>query len=214
MKIGIIGAGNVGTGLGKHLAAKGHHVIVSFSRSPEKVAEAATAIGGSARAGSPEDAAAHGEVVIVATPWGITLDTVRGLAHLLSGKIVWDTTNPFKPTMDELLIGTTTSAGEELAKALPGAHVVKAVPPFAELLHSISMLIDGRKAGVFVCGDDANARKTIVALVQDIDADPVDAGPLKLARFTEPLGMLVTNLAYVQGFGARIGSVLIRESAA
>jgi predicted dinucleotide-binding enzyme len=214
MKIGIIGAGNVGTGIGKHLAAKGHDVVVSFARTPDKVAAAAGTIGGGARAGSPQEAADHGEVVIVATPWGATLDAVRGLADHLVGKIVWDTTNPLSADLSELTIGTTTSAGEEMARAIPGAIVVKAVPPFAEVLHSDSMLIDGRKPGVFVCGDDPDARKTIVGLVGDIDADAVDAGPLKLARLTEPLGLLVTNLAYVQGFGARIGSVLIRDHAA
>jgi predicted dinucleotide-binding enzyme len=106
------------------------------------------------------------------------------------------------------------SSAEEVARTLPGAIVVKAVPPFAEVLHSESTLIDGRKPGVFVCGDDPDARKRIFRLVEDIDADPVDAGPLKLARLTEPLGLLVTNLAYIQGFGARIGSVLIREKTA
>jgi hypothetical protein len=214
MKIGIIGAGNVGTGIGKRLAAKGHDIVVSFARSADKVSAAAEAIGGGARAGSPEEAADHGEVVIIATPWGVTLETVDGVASRLVGKFVWDTTNPLAPDLSELTIGTTTSGGEELARALPGAIVVKAVPPFAEVLHSGSMLIGGTRPGVFVCSDDAEARKTIVALVRDIDADPVDAGPLKLARFTEPLGLLVTNLAYIQGFGARIGSVLIRETAA
>jgi predicted dinucleotide-binding enzyme len=129
MKIGIIGAGNVGTGIGGHLAAKGHTVVVSFARTPDKVSAAAQAIGGDTKAGSPEAAAAHGDVVIVATPWGITLDTVRPLAASLAGRIIWDTTNPFAPDMSELLLGTTTSAGEELAKAVPGAKVVKAVPP-------------------------------------------------------------------------------------
>ncbi|MFX7808488.1 hypothetical protein ABTK09_19870, partial [Acinetobacter baumannii] len=89
----------------------------------------------------------HGEVVIVATPWGATLDAVRGLADHLVGKIVWDTTNPLSADLSELTIGTTTSAGEEVAHAIPGAIVVKAVPPFAEVLHSDSMVIDGRKPG-------------------------------------------------------------------
>lgn len=211
MKIGIIGAGNVGTGLGKRLAAKGHDIVVSFARSPEKVEAAAAAIGGNARAGSPEEAARHGEVVIIATPWPVTLQTARPLAEALHGKVVWDTTNPFAPDMSELLIGTTTSAGEEIAGIIPGARVIKAVPPFAELLHSPSLEIAGRRPSVFVCGDDPSARSIVSELVRDVDAEAVDAGQLKLARFTEPLGMLVTNLAYVQGLGARIGAVLIRD---
>jgi predicted dinucleotide-binding enzyme len=213
MKIGIIGAGNVGTGIGRRLAAKDHNIVVSFARTPDKVAAAARTIGGGARAGSPAEAADHGEVVIVATPWGVTLDTARELTEHLAGKVVWDTTNPFAPDMGELLIGTTTSAGEEIAKALPGALVVKAIAPFAEVLHSTSTRIGGLKPGVFVCGDNAAARATVFSLVQAIDADPVDAGPLQSARFTEPLGLLVANLAYVRGFGARIGVQLLREAA-
>jgi 8-hydroxy-5-deazaflavin:NADPH oxidoreductase len=210
MKIGIIGAGNIGTGLGKRLAAKGHDIIVSYARTPEKVTEAAAVIGGGARPGTPEEAAAHGDVIIVATPWGVSLDVVASVAGALAGKIIWDCTNPFAPDMSELLIGTTTSAGEEIAKTAPLARVVKAVPPFAQSLHAPSMLIDGHRPGVYVCGDDAEARATIAALVNDVDADAVDCGPLKLARFTEPLGMLVTNLAYVQGMGPGISAILVR----
>jgi hypothetical protein len=211
MKIGIIGAGNVGTGLGKRLAASGHDIVVSFGRTPENVADAARKIGIGAEAGTLQEAARHGDVVIVATPWIVTLETVRQVAGELEGKIVWDTTNPFKTDMSGLEIGLSTSAGEEIAKAAPGAKVVKAVPPFAELLHSPSTRVNGQRPGVFVCGNDPGARATILRLVSDVDADGVDAGPLSLARYTEPLGMLLVSLAYVQGLGARIGTVLIRD---
>ena len=210
MRIGIIGAGNIGTGLGKRLSAKGHDVIVSYARTPEKVAEAAAIIGGGAKPGAVEDAVAHGEVVILATPWAVTLDLVSSLAGALDGKTVWDCTNPFAPDMSELLIGTTTSAGEEIAMAAPGARIIKAVPPFAQSLHAPSMEISGHRPGVFICGEDPTARAVVGQLVGDVGADPVDAGPLKLARFTEPLGMLVTNLAYVQGMGPGISAILVR----
>lgn len=213
MKIGIVGAGNIGTGIGKRLAAKGHDIMVSFGRSPDKVQAAADAIGGGARAGTPAEAARHGDVVIVATPWGVTLDTIKGLSGDLAGKIVWDATNPLKADMSGLEIGTTTSAGEEIAKAIPGAKVVKAIPPFAEVLHSPSTHIAAGRPGVFVCGDDADARKVVVELVEAIDAEGVDAGPLMLARYTEPAGMLLVQLAYMQGMGARIGLSLLRDHA-
>jgi 8-hydroxy-5-deazaflavin:NADPH oxidoreductase len=210
MKIGIIGAGNIGVGIGRHLAGNGHDVVVSFSRSAQKLADAAAAIGGGARAASPADAAAHGEVVVVATPWAATLDVVRELADTLDGKVVWDATNALTPDMSGLALGTTTSAGEQIAKAAPGANVVKAVPPFADVLHAASTLIEGRKPGVFVCGDDAGARAVVLNLVADIDAAGVDAGPLSNARYTEPLGMLLVQLAYVQGLGTQLGTVLTR----
>jgi quinol monooxygenase YgiN len=90
--------------------------------------------------------------------------------------------------------------------------VVKAVPPFADVLQSASTLIEGRKPGVFVCGDDAEARATVLNLVTDIDAAGLDAGPLSQARYTEPLGMLLAQLAYVQGLGTQIGTVLTRKA--
>ena len=211
MKVGIIGAGNVGTGIGRHLAAKGHEITVSFSKTPEALDEAAAIIGAGAKPGSVEQAVAHGDVVLLATPWGVTLETVRGLATKLAGKILWDTTNPLKADMSGLQIGTDTCGGEEVAKAAPGALVVKAIAPFAEVLHSASTLIAGMKPSVFVCGDDAGARTKVLSLVNDLDAGGVDAGPLSLARYTEPAGMLMVQLAYMNGFGARIASVLIQD---
>jgi len=204
MDIGIIGAGNVGIGIGKRLAAKGHQLLVSFARSQDKLEAAAQAISGGTRSGSPAEAARFGEVVIVALPWGVTLEAVQGVAGDLVGKVVWDTTNPLKADMSGLEIGTTTSAGEAMAKAAPGARVVKAVPPFAGVLHSSSTEIGGGRPGVFVCGDDAEARRLVLGLVAEIGADGVDAGPLMLTRYTEPLGMLLVQLAYGRGLGARM----------
>ena len=121
MNIGIIGAGNVGTGIGKRLAARGHRIVVSFSRSQDGLEAAARLIGDDTRSGSPEEAARFGDVVVLATPWGVTLDAVRGVAPALADRVVWDATNPLKPDMSGLEIGTSTSAGEEVARAAPGA---------------------------------------------------------------------------------------------
>lgn len=213
MKIGIIGAGNVGVGLGKRLAAKGHDIVVSFGRTAAAVADAAQRIGGGARPATPQAAASHGDVVIIATPWVVTLPTVQNIAAELAGKIVWDTTNPLKADMSGLEIGLSTSAGEEIAKLAAGARVVKAIPPFAEVLHSTSTHIAGARPSMFVCGDDGDARASVLKLVADVDADGVDSGPLSLARYTEPLGMLFVQLAYVQGFGVRIGARFIQDRA-
>lgn len=213
MRIGIIGAGNIGTGIGKRLAKRGHEVVVSFSRSQEALDQAAAAIGGGARTGSVTEAGGHGEVVVLATPWAVTLEAVREAAPALDGRVVWDCTNPLLPDMSGLALGTTTSGGEQVAAAAPGARVVKAVPPFAELLHAPSAEIDDSKSSVFVCGDDAAARRLVAGLVAEIGADSVDSGPLKLARYTEPLGMLLVQLAYAQGMGPRIGAKLLRDPA-
>jgi predicted dinucleotide-binding enzyme len=212
MKIGIIGSGNVGTGLTKHLVAKGYSVMLSFSLDMEKLKTAAVALG--AKVGTVAEAVQFGDVVVLATPWTVTADALKQVGEAPQKKILWDCTNAMKPDMSGLLIGTTTSGGEEVAKLAPWANVVKAIPPFAEVMHSPSMLIGGNRVGVFVCGDDGDARAVVAKLVDEIGAKPVSAGPLALARYTEPAGMLLAQLAYAQGFGARIGLTLIRETAA
>ena len=211
MKIGIVGAGNVGIGIGGRLAAKGHSIMVSFGRTAERVAAAAAAIGHDARGGTPPEAARFGDVVIVATPWAATLAAVGAIAHEVGGKVVWDTTNPLAPDLNGLVLGTTTSAGEQVAASLPGAHVVKAIPPFADVLRSPSATIGGQRPGVFVCGDDPAARQTVLTLVDDLGAAGIDAGPLMMARYAEPLGMLLVQLAYRQGMGSRLGTALLRD---
>ncbi len=211
MRIGIIGAGNVGTGIGKRLAKAGHSVAVSFSKSRNALEQAASAFGGGARAASVAEAAAHGEVVVLATPWGATREAVDQAGDMLVGRVLWDCTNPLLPDRSGLALGTSTSGGEQVQVWAPGARVVKAIPPFAEVLHSESTKIGSSLSSVFVCGDHAEARKLVAGLVAEIGADPVDAGPLALARYTEPLGMLLVQLAYAQGMGARIGAKLLRD---
>ncbi|MBV9610838.1 MAG: NAD(P)-binding domain-containing protein [Acidobacteriaceae bacterium] len=211
MNVGIIGAGNVGTGLAKLLAARGHAVMLSFSKDHEKLRAAAEAIG--ARAGTPVEATRFGSVVVLATPWNATPDALKQAGNPGESKIIWDCTNALKPDMSGLQVGTTTSGGEEVAKLAPWARVVKAIPPFAEVLHSSSMIIAGARPQVFVCGDDTEDRTVIGGLVNDIGCESIDAGPLQLARYTEPACMLLVQLAYARGFGARIGLTLARDAA-
>lgn len=216
MKIGIIGAGNLGNAIGRRLAAKGHAVAVSFARTPDKVAAAAAGIGGGARAMSVADAVAFADVVVLASPWSATEAALREAGHPAVQpalrKVLWDCTNALKPDLSGLAIGTTTSAGEEVAKRAPWAKVVKAVPPFAEVLATPGELrVGGRAPGVFVCGDDAPARATVAALVRDLGADPTDAGPLVNARYTEPAGFLLVQLAYALGHGGRVGLAFLED---
>jgi 8-hydroxy-5-deazaflavin:NADPH oxidoreductase len=210
MNIGMIGAGNLGTGLTKHLVPNGHAVMLSFSKDMERLKSSADSLG--ARTGTPAQAVDFADLVVLATPWAATAEALQQIGKVSKSKILWDCTNALKPDMSGLLLGTTTSGGEEVAKLAPWAKVVKAIPPFAEVLHSQSMLIDGTRAAVFICGDDAEARGVVARLVEDIGGAPVDAGPLSLARYTEPACMLLVQLAYMQGLGARIGLTLAHES--
>jgi predicted dinucleotide-binding enzyme len=210
MNIGIIGAGNLGSGLAKRLAAKGHAVMLSFSKETEKLRRTADSMG--AAAGTPAEAVDFADVAVLASPWAATPEALRQVGTVAKTKVLWDCTNALKPDMSGLAVGTTTSGAEEIARLAPWANVVKAIPPFAEVLHSTNPLIGGLRSGVFVCGDNPEAREVVARLVEDIGAAPVIAGPLLLARYTEPAAMLLVHLAYLQGFGARIGLILTHET--
>lgn len=209
MKIAILGAGNVGTALARRLSSAGHDIMLGFGRDPEAVAAAAAAAG--AAHGTPDELAAFGEVIAIAVPWGAVGDALAALGPV-SGKIIWDCTNPLAPDLSGLLVGGETSAGEEIARLLPGARVVKGVPPFAELMHADDPAIGGEAPGLFVAGDDAEAKAVVAGLLAQLPAAVVDAGPLMVARFIEPAMLLVVRLAYLQGMGPRIALAVQTEA--
>ncbi len=201
MKIGVIGAGNVGTALAKRLTLHGHEVMLSYSRDAEKLA--ATASTFSVRSGTPREVVAFADVVALTVPWAAVPDALAQAGDL-SGKTVWDCTNPLLPDLSGLAIGTTTSGGEEVARLLPGAKVIKGIPPMAELLHSAKPTLNGKPVGLFVAGDDADAKASVAELMGMLPAIVTDAGGLSAARFIEPAMMLVVQLAYAVGHGPRI----------
>ena len=133
MNIGIIGAGNLGTGLAKRLIGSGHSVMLSFRRDPERLKATARSLG--AQACTSAETVDFAEVVCLATPWMATAEALKQAGKPAKNKILWDCTNASKPDMSGLVIGTTTSGGEEVAKLATWATVVKAIPPFTELLH-------------------------------------------------------------------------------
>jgi predicted dinucleotide-binding enzyme len=207
MRIGIIGAGNVGTGVTKLLISKSHEVMLSFSKDADKLAQTSKGFG--AKSGSVAQAVEFGEVVVVATPWVVTKDAIAQAGQPSQQRIVWDCTNALKPDMSGLAVGFTTSGAEEIQKAAPWARVVKAIP-FAELMHTGSVLIGDKRVGVFVASDDSEAKQVLASLVRDIGAEPTDAGRLCNARYIEPAAFVLVQLAYVQGLGPKIGFNLIR----
>jgi predicted dinucleotide-binding enzyme len=172
--IGIIGAGNLGTGLAKRLLATGHDVVLSYSRDMSRLEGAARALG--ARAGTVVDAASFAKVIVLATPCTASADALKQAGNSLHDRIIWDCTNPLKPDLSGLLIGANTSAGEENAALAPRVHVVKAIPPFAELLQSVTMDVGGGPPGVFLCGDDASSCQIVANLVKGIGAEPIMVG--------------------------------------
>jgi len=210
MNIGIIGSGNVGSGLGKIWVQKGHKVMFSFSQNQEKLKALAVADQNSS-AGSPAEAVQHSEVLLLSVRWETVVEALKA-AGPLQEKILIDCTNPLKPDLSELALSHTTSAAEEIAKMAPGAKVVKAFNSvFADIYHSESRLFGSRMPTMFYCGDDDGAKPTVVRLIRETGFEPIDAGPLKSARYLEPLAMLMIQLGYGQGMGTNITLNLIRR---
>jgi len=210
MNIGIIGSGNIGSGLGRIWAQKAHRILFSFSRDAAKLAALAASVPNAAAA-TPRDAVEQSEVILFSVKWSDVGEALRA-AGPLEGKILIDCTNPLTPDAGGLIIGQTTSAAEEIAKLAPAAKVVKAFNTvFAEVYHSSSPLFGSRRATVFYCGDDENAKKKVARLIADASLEPVDAGELKAARYLEPMAMLMIQLGFGKGLGTNIALSLIRR---
>lgn len=199
MKIGIIGAGNIGSGLGTLLAKAGHEIMFSYSRDPEKIRRLAAEAGPTADSGTAEQAASFGDVVVLAVGWEAVPDALKA-AGSLDCKILISCVNPLTPDYSGLVVGTTTSGAEEIARLAPGAHVVEAfLNVFAGILHSGTMQFGDDVPSVFYCGDDVNSKATVATLIAEIGLEPVDSGPLRNARFVEPTAMLILQLGAFLG---------------
>jgi predicted dinucleotide-binding enzyme len=179
MKIGIIGAGHIGATAARLFVRAGHEVAVSNSRGPESLRELVAELGERARALSVEDAARFGEVVLLAVPWRTpgALPSPRAVR----GKVVIDAMNPYRDDGGLYDLGESTSS-EEVAKRLPGARLVKA---FNTIYYQHlatrgrpELPVDERHA-IFVAGDDAEAKRVVSRLIEDIGFAPVDTGPLR-----------------------------------
>lgn len=210
MNIGIIGPGKMGSGLGRIWAERGHRIIFSFSRSQDKLNTLARSMK-NARSGTPAEAAEASEVILLSVGWAAVKDAIES-AGAMEGRIVIDCTNPLNADASGLVIGHTTSAAEEIARLVPGAKVVKAFnTAFAEVYHSGSRLFGSRRPTMFYCGDDSEAKTIVSRLILEVGFTPVDAGPLKCARYLEPVAMLMIQLAYGQGMGTDTALSLIHR---
>lgn len=187
----------MGGKLGTLLARAGHEVVFSYARHRKKLDDLARDAGKAARAGTPREATLDADAVLLSVHWS-RLDDVFTQARDLSCKLVVSCSLPMNADDTELVVAHTCSGAEEIAKKLPGARVVAAfntVP--SEVLFGVFEARDrAPRPSLVHCGDDAGAKKTAAGLIRDLGFDPVDAGPLRIARYTEPLGLLVAQLAY------------------
>jgi 8-hydroxy-5-deazaflavin:NADPH oxidoreductase len=172
MRIGVIGAGRIGGNAARLFATAGHEVLVSFSRDPQKLEALAAEIGG--RAGTPQEAAAFGEVVMLSVSWTL-IDDVLAQAGSLDSRIVIDTTNQFGREGWEDLGGRT--AAQINAARMPGARYTKA---FNTLTSGFQAQAAGRtgpdRVVMFMCGDDEGAKRVVAGLIDDAGFAPVDMG--------------------------------------
>ncbi|MCV2870273.1 NAD(P)-binding domain-containing protein [Defluviimonas sp. WL0002] len=189
MKIAIIGTGNVGSGLAGVLTRSGHDVTLAA-----RDANLAEATGGA-------------DVVILATPFGAAADLAARVDF--SGKVLVDVSNPVTDDFSGLQVGHLSSAAEEIAKLAPGASVVKAFNTIFAQHYGTGLKIGDRALQTFVASDDGAARDIVKTLASDIGLEPVDAGPLKNARYLEPLGFLNIQFGYVLGKGTAIAPQLL-----
>jgi NADPH-dependent F420 reductase len=211
MNITILGAGNMGSALARQLSRAGHKVRIA-TRNAEK-AKALVAASPRAVIASPADSAVDSSIVIVATGYADAVPALQSVGSL-AGKIVIDITNPLNADYSGLTVGHDTSAAEEIAKAVPGAEVVKAFNTvFAQVLADGPKFANGQIVPVFVAGDSERAKQTVQELIQSIGFKPVDAGPLKNARYLEPLAGLNIYLGFAAGHGTEIAPTWIRKAA-
>ncbi len=184
MKIAVIGNGNIGLGLASVLTGAGQDVA-AFGRDDDLAAAVAAA-----------------EIVILATPYGAAAD-IAGKAEF-SDKLVIDVSNPVKDDFSGLQVGHDTSAAEDIAALMPGATVVKAFNTIFAQHYGTGLKIGGQPLQTFVAADDDAAREKVKHLAEEIGLVPVDAGPLKNARYLEPIGFMNIQLGYVLGRGVEI----------
>ena len=197
MKIGILGSGLMGGKLGTIFARAGHEVVFSYARRKEKLEGLARDAGPKARAGTPAEAARTADALLLAVHWS-RVDDVLKQAGDLAGKVIVTCSLPMNADDTGLVIAHTTSGAEELAKKVPEAKVACAfntVP--SEVLFGVYEARGGAsRPSLVYCGDDAGSKEIAAALIRDVGFDPVDAGPLRIARYTEPFALLVGQLAY------------------
>jgi NADPH-dependent F420 reductase len=204
-RVTIVGAGNMGRGIGTRVVAGGHQVEI-VDRDPADAQQLAEDLGGSATALDP-GARFGGEVVVFAVYYPGIKDAVRQYVDQLAGKAVVDITNPIDTqTWDRLATPPGTSSAEEVQQLVPqGTPVVKAFnTTFAGTL--VGGEVDGQQLDVLIAGDDAAAKQKVSQLAADGGLRPIDVGPLSRAQQLEQLGFL--HISLQQPLGLNFGSAV------
>lgn len=207
MNILLLGAGNMGSAFAQQFSKAGHAVRITATTLDKAQAVASTLDGVTAVESTGSADAA--EVILVATPYDQAVAALAA-AGSLDGKVVIDITNPLTADYMGLTIGHATSAAEEIAKAFPGAEVVKAFNTlFAQVIAEGPSFAGSQKAPAFVASDSERAKATAKSLAESIGFETIDAGPLRNARYLEPLAGLNIYFGYGAGQGTSIAPTWI-----
>jgi 8-hydroxy-5-deazaflavin:NADPH oxidoreductase len=179
--IGILGAGQMGFALARRWVENDHRVFLG-SRNLPRVQELSAALGPNACGTSYQEAAASGEVIVLAMPPHVLLDIVRDLAKVFQNKILLDCSGSAGPVSWEDR-NTRASLAEQVAECAPGAHVIKALTTIPSSTLALVERYPPVKA--LYCGDDDIAKSTVRRLIEELELEPIDAGALSEARLFE-----------------------------
>jgi hypothetical protein len=205
MRVGILGSGLMGGKLGTLFARAGHDVVFSYARSERKLQRLARESGGNARAGTPNEAARDADAIVLAVHWS-RVDDVLAHSGDLSGKVIVSCSLPMSADDTDLVVAHTSSGAEALAKKVRKAAVVAAfgTVPSEVLFGVFEAKRRADRPSLVYCGDDEAAKRVAATLIGDVGFRPLDAGPLRIARYIEPFSLLVAQLAYERDGGPEL----------
>jgi predicted dinucleotide-binding enzyme len=197
MRVGILGSGLMGGKLGTLFARAGHEVVFSYARSRSKLERLARETEGNARAGTPAEAAREADALLLAVHW-LRVDDVLKQAGKVAGKVIVNCSLPMNGDDTALVVAHTSSGAEALAKKVPRAKIVSAfgTVPSEVLFAVFEARRRTRRPSMMYCGADKRAKKLTATLIRDVGFEPVDAGPLRIARYLEPFALAIAQLAY------------------
>jgi hypothetical protein len=209
MKIAVIGAGNVGGTLAGRWSALGHQVVLGVQDpASDKARASARSLG--LRVSSSPEAARDADLVLLATPGGVAVEAAQACGDL-TGKILADATNPLKPQLAGLDHAQGLSGAQRLARAIPGARVVKAFNTIGFGIMADPVL-EGRRSVLFLSGDDKEAVDRVSVLARETGFEPVCLGDLSTSRMQEEHALLWIHLAYNAGLGREFAFSLNRRA--
>ena len=191
MKIGILGAGNIGSNTARLFANAGHHVAISNSKGPQSPESLVMTLNPNVKAMTVEDAVAFGEVILLAIPWKKRQELPP--SSLFEGKIVIDAMNPYSENFEVINLGNSTSS-EEVRKQLPRARLVKAFNTmYYEMLRTGGRNSENGRLILFMAGDDPDAKDVVSKLIEEIGFTPVDTGSLREGGRKQQPGSSIYN---------------------